>query len=221
MFFYVVTGRRSGQPSSSSSGKEGLRPRICRFRWYCCFFAVRRYVTGTRLLPDRPLGHPDVRKRPWPLRRPREDGNGGRFVRSALPSFVARFAPLRCTSDAVTLTFVSFCSLYSNSPLSCRPQPLGVSETILPVKTQGRTLDCSFNFRPPRIVAGCFFLLCVAGPSGLMRASEQSVVRHTHSLRCESATWVAAQRAVPEAVTRARHSQQRWVSCPELPDPLA
>ena len=45
-------------------------------------------VTGTRLLRDRPLGHPDVRKRPWPLRRPREDGNGGRFVRSlCLPSW--------------------------------------------------------------------------------------------------------------------------------------
>ena len=57
------------------------------------------------------------------------------------------------------------------------------------------------------------------GPSGLMRASEQSVVRRAHSLRCESATWVAAHPAVPEAVTRARHSQQCWVSCPELPGP--
>ena len=52
-----------------------------------------------------------------------------------------------------------------------------------------------------------------------MRASEQSAVRHTHSLRCESATWVAAQPAVPEAVTRARHSKQCWVSCLELPGP--
>ena len=30
----------------------------------------------------------------------------------------------------------------------------GVSETTLPVKTEGSTLDCSFNSRPPRIVAG-------------------------------------------------------------------
>ena len=34
-----------------------------------------------------------------------------------------------------------------------------MSETTLPVKTQGRTLDCPFNFRPPRIVA-VWFLMC-------------------------------------------------------------
>ena len=63
----------------------------CRFRWYCCLFAVRRYVTGTRLLRAPLLALPEVRKGPWPLRRPRGDGNGGRFVRSpCLPS--ARFA---------------------------------------------------------------------------------------------------------------------------------
>ena len=85
-----------------------------------------------------------------------------------------------------------------------------VSETTLPVKTQERTLGCPFNFRPPRIVAGWFHFVS-PGPSGSMRASEQSVVRHAHSLRCESATWVAAQPAVPDAVTRARRSQQCWL----------
>ena len=35
---------------------------------------------------------------------------------------------------------------------------LGVSETTLPAKTQGRTLDCPFNFPPPR-VAG-WLLMC-------------------------------------------------------------
>ena len=40
----------------------------------------------------------------------------------------------------------------------------GVSETTLRVKTQGRTLDCPFNFRPPRIVAGWFFVLCRPDP---------------------------------------------------------
>ena len=30
----------------------------------------------------------------------------------------------------------------------------GVVERRLPVKTQGRTLDCPFNFRPPRFSAG-------------------------------------------------------------------
>ena len=35
----------------------------------------------------------------------------------------------------------------------------GVSETTLPVKTQGRTLDCPFNLLPPRIVAG-WLVMC-------------------------------------------------------------
>ena len=33
----------------------------------------------------------------------------------------------------------------------------GVVETILPAKTQGRTLDCRFNFLPPLFVAVCGF----------------------------------------------------------------
>ena len=55
------------------SGKEGLRP---RFAVFVSGFAVAS-IPGVRL-----LGHPEVRKGPWPLRRPRRDGNGGRFVRS-------------------------------------------------------------------------------------------------------------------------------------------
>ena len=203
MYFYVVT---DAGPASHRVRlwQGGPASTFCRFRWYCCFLPYD--VTGTRLLRDRPLGHPDVRMRPWPLRRPRGDGNGGRFVRSlCLPvTPYNRHCPLVPVQQQST-------ELPANR--------WGVSETTLPVKTQGRTLDCPFNFRPPRIVAGWFFYFVSPGPSGLMRASEQSVARHTHSLRCESATWVAAQPAVPEAVTRARHSQQCWVSCPELLGP--
>ena len=64
------------------SGKEGLRPRIAVFvsRYFCLRVLV--------FLEFRLLGHPEVRKGPWPLRRPRRDGNGGRFVRSpCLPSW--------------------------------------------------------------------------------------------------------------------------------------
>ena len=52
---------------------------------YCRFRLLVLLLTGTRLLRVRLLGHPDVRKRSWPLRRPRGDGNGGRFVRSPCP----------------------------------------------------------------------------------------------------------------------------------------
>ena len=37
---------------------------------YCRFRLLVLLLTGTRLLRVRLLGHPDVRKRPWPLRRP-------------------------------------------------------------------------------------------------------------------------------------------------------
>ena len=41
----------------------------------------------------------------------------------------------------------------------------GVAETSLPVKTQGRTLDCPFNFLPPRSVAGWFISVRPIRPS--------------------------------------------------------
>ena len=49
----------------------------------------------------------------------------------------------------------------------------GVSETTLPVKTQGRTLDCPFLISVHHVLlqGGLFVSL---GPSGLMRASERS-----------------------------------------------
>ena len=52
---------------------------------------------------------------------------------------------------------LSLCSLYSNSPLSSRPQPLGRVGDDTPCEDTREDLDCSFNSRPPRIVAGWFF----------------------------------------------------------------
>ena len=116
LIFLCRYGRRSGQPSSSSLARRAC---VLPFCWYSCFYAVRRYVTGTRLLQVRLLGHPELRKRPWPLRRPRGDGNGGRFVRSpCLPSW-------RGLRLYAVHQMLSLCSLYSNGPLSSRPQPLG------------------------------------------------------------------------------------------------
>ena len=56
-------GRRSGQPSSSSLARRAC-VYILPFSLVLLLFAVRRYVTGTRLLRVRLLGHNDVRKRP-------------------------------------------------------------------------------------------------------------------------------------------------------------
>ena len=95
------------------SGKEGLRPRIA------VFAAVRSYDTGIRLLQVRLLALPEVRKGPWPLRGSRGDGNGGRFVRSPC---LFSWRGLRLYA---VYQMRSLCSLYSNSPLSSRPQPLG------------------------------------------------------------------------------------------------
>ena len=94
MYFYVVTD--AGQASHRVRlWQGGPASTYCRFRWYSCFYAVRRYVTGTRLLQVRLLGHPELRKRPWHPWRPRGDGNGGRFVRS--PCFLRGAVCACCT----------------------------------------------------------------------------------------------------------------------------
>ena len=74
--FLLRYGRRSGQPSSSSLARRAC---VHGLPFSSPFFAAYGYLfswsssTGTL---------PEVRKCPWPLRRPRGDGNGGRFVRS-------------------------------------------------------------------------------------------------------------------------------------------
>ena len=65
VFFISIRryGRRSGQPSSSSLARRAC-VHVLPFSLVLLLFAVRRYVTGTRLLRVRLPGHPDVRKRP-------------------------------------------------------------------------------------------------------------------------------------------------------------
>ena len=83
---------------------------------YCRFRLLVSLFTGTRFPGVRLLALPEFRKRPWPLRRPRGDGSGGRFVRSpCLPS-------LRLY--ALHQMLYHFWSLYSDGPLSSRPRPL-------------------------------------------------------------------------------------------------
>ena len=72
-------GRRSGQPSSSSLARRAC-VHVLRFSLALLFFAVRRFITGTCFPGVRLLALPEVRK--GLSRRPRGDGNGGRFVRS-------------------------------------------------------------------------------------------------------------------------------------------
>ena len=82
-FIYCYVATDAGLASHRARlWQGGPASTYCRFRWYCFFFAVRRFVTGTCFPGVRPLALPEVRKGPWPLRRPRGDGNGGRFVRS-------------------------------------------------------------------------------------------------------------------------------------------
>ena len=111
IYFYDVTD--AGPAIEFVSGKEGLRPLF----WLddeLLYDAI-----GIRTLQVRLPGHPEDRKRPWPLRGSRGDGNGGRFIRSpCLPSW-------RGLRLYAVRQMLSLCSLYSNSPLSSRPQPLG------------------------------------------------------------------------------------------------
>ena len=163
MYFYVVTdagpaSRRvrlwPGGPASTSS----------HFRWFSCFYAVRRYVTGTRLLQVRPLGHPELRKRPWPLWRPRGDGNGGRFVRSpCLPSW--RGLCLYAVHQMLALWHLfPFVPLCSNSPLSSRPQPLGRVGDDTPCEDTGEDFGLFVNFPSTTYCCRVFFYFVSPGP---------------------------------------------------------
>ena len=83
VLFLSTTLRTQVRPAIEFvSGKEGLRP---------LFWLVDDFLydaIGIRTLQVRLPGHPEDRKRPWPVRGSRGDGNGGRFVRSpCLPSW--------------------------------------------------------------------------------------------------------------------------------------
>ena len=114
------------------SGKEGLRP-IFRL------LGVLLYgVSGIRTLQVRLLALPEVRNGSWPLRRPRGDGNGGRFVRS--PCLLS-WRGLRLY--AVHQILSPFWSLYSDGPLSSRPQPLGRGGDVAPCEDTREDLGLS------------------------------------------------------------------------------
>ena len=69
----------------------------------------------------------------------------------ALPSFVARFAPLRRTTDALPW------SLVQRQSIELPATTVGESSRGgSPAKTQGRTLDCLFNFLP-QVLLQCGF----------------------------------------------------------------
>ena len=102
VYCYVVT---DAGPASHRVRlwQGGPASTYCRFRWIPAFMLYDVTLTGTRIPRVRLLGHPEVRKRPWPLRRSRGDGNGGRFVRSpCLPSWRG-LRLLYVTPDAVPL----------------------------------------------------------------------------------------------------------------------
>ena len=125
--FYVVT---DAGPASHRVRlwQGGPASTYCRFRHPLFLF------TGTCFLGVRLLALPEVRKGPWPLQRPRGDGNGGRFVRSpCLPSWCG----LRL------LHAVPFWSLCSDGPMSSRPQPLGRGGDVAPCEDTREDLGLS------------------------------------------------------------------------------
>ena len=122
MFPLLPTLRRrtshAGEPSARSTpltrrGSAARSTPLCGGFWYAFFPRV-----------------PDVRNRPSPLRGSRGDGNGGRFARSPCPFLTqyTRCCPFGPCSAAV-----------HGAPSHNR---WGVVETPLPVKTQGRTMNC-------------------------------------------------------------------------------
>ena len=108
---------------------------------YCRFRLLVLQFTGTSIPGVRLLALPEFRKRPWPLRRPRGDGNGGRFVRSpCLPSWCG----LRLLYAVHQMLFLW--SLYRCGHGAAGHNRWGVVATPLPVKTQGGTMNFFLNF---------------------------------------------------------------------------
>ena len=95
--------------------------------WFCMW--LRRFM-GTRIPGVRGHGRLEVCKGPWSLRRSRG------------------YAPH--VSLGLMAGYAACCTQY------IRHFPLVHVQRWFIVKTQGRTLDCPFNFLPPRSVAGWF-----------------------------------------------------------------
>ena len=135
------------------SGKEGLRP-LFRLLGVLLYDAI-----GTRSLQVRLPGHAEDHKRPWPLRGSRGDGNGGRFVRSpCLPSW-------RGLRLYALHQMLSLCSLYSNSPMSSRPQPLGRVGDDTPCEDTREDFGLFVSIPVHHVLfKGGFFILCRRDP---------------------------------------------------------
>ena len=94
---------------------------------YCRFRLLVLLLTGTCFPGIRLLALPEVRKGPWPLQR-REEMAMAVASSARLAYFVVQSAPVvRRTPD----TF-PFWSLYSDGPMSSRPQPLGSGGDVAP-----------------------------------------------------------------------------------------
>ena len=119
MYFYVVT---DAGPASHRVRlwQGGPASTYCRIRPRCAVvrsstLVVVGYLFSSSTWPRSPWTF----QAPLALRGSRGDGNGGRFVRSPC-------LPLRRGLRLCALyQMLSLCSLYSNNPLSSRPQPLG------------------------------------------------------------------------------------------------
>ena len=124
-----------------------------------CYYSLMPFdVTGTCFPGVRLLALPEVRKGPWPLRRPRGDGNGGRFVRSP-----CLFRGTVCACCTQYTRHFPLWSLYSDGPLSSRPQPLGRGGDVAPcddtredfglsLQLPATTYCCSVVFKCPNPV---------------------------------------------------------------------
>ena len=175
-------GRRSGQPSSSSLARRAcvhVFPVFVSGFAVVCSMALRvhvfmEYVDKVLTEVHDFIGYPMlvqvfIEFALWDTLKfacaPGLSGGRGEMAMAVASSarlafFVVRSAPVVCrTPDAFP-----FWSLYSDGPLSSRPQPLGVSETSLPVKTQGGLWTVRLISVHHILLQGVFYFLCRRDP---------------------------------------------------------
>ena len=141
------------------SGKEGLRPRIAVFAGIAVFMP---YDVTLRVLVFFEFVYWDTLKF---ASAPGLSGGRGEMAMPVASSarlafFVVRSAPVvRRTPDAFP-----FLVPVQQQSTELPATNVGACRRHTPCEDTRRTLDCPFNFRPPRIVAGWFFILCRRDP---------------------------------------------------------
>ena len=103
-----------------------------------------------------------------------------------------------------------FWSLYSDGPLSSRPQPLGRGGDVAPCEDTRRTLDCPFNFLSTtfrcRVVfkcqASCAGLGKVPGTADAIGPAVARWSRVTAPGMERSVKWICARRSTPQQSVR-------------------